>query len=300
MIGEGIAFFNGLMASLSPCTFPMYPIIFAYFFVDKDIPDKKKLALFIGGYIMSMLLLAGLLLSLSGISMVSEVMKFAGAGFMIIFGAFLLFRKEISAHFSAAGKINNPFIFGALFAFMINPCSFPFLLSTLSLSIADPSGYLFIMLYGAGLIIPPTLFAILGKSVIDKVRKVYSKWWLINYFTGGFLIVAGIVTALGVSVSKESLLVSSGLLLAFVIGIMYFGFRGMRGRKGKTIKTVQMAVLAGFWAIFTFRCHELMYDAAGMTCSATCEICSTCVYLMSVLAIAAIATIYATEKKLFK
>ena len=174
MFAEILALFNGLMASISPCTFPMYPIIFAYFFMENDIIDKKKIAMFIGGYVASMLILSMVLFSFSGIHLVTETLKFAGAGFMIIFGAFMLAKREFKINIRR-DKVKNPFLFGMFFAFMINPCSFPFLLSTLTMSVSDPSGYIFILFYGLGLIIPPTLFAILGKSVLGKVRKVYPR-----------------------------------------------------------------------------------------------------------------------------
>ncbi|NOX71322.1 MAG: hypothetical protein GXO64_01330 [Candidatus Micrarchaeota archaeon] len=294
MIGETFSFFNGILASLSPCTFPMYPIIFAYFFMEKKSLDKKRITMFISGYVISMLLLSFLLMSLSGIFLVSDVLKFAGAGFMIIFGVFMFTKKEFNIHFSLK-KINNPFIFGMIFAFMVNPCSFPFLLSTLTISLTSAAGYVYILLYGLGVIIPPTIFALLGKSIMGRLEKIYSRWWIINYITGAFLIIAGIVTAFDVSINKVSLLVSSALLLAFVLALVFFGFKSFATKKGKALKCLQMGTLVSFWVLFTYRCQGLVSDSTTMMCSSTCEICTTCLALFSIIAVISLLTIYLSE-----
>lgn len=213
-----MVFLEGFITFISPCILPMLPIYFSYLAGESASESNSKFGKFklIGnslGFIFGFTIIFVLLGAFSGSigQLVSQNIRLVNivAGFvMILFGLNFIgiirigfLNKNISF-----GKLKDKMgffaslIFGLTFGISFSPCVGAFLGSALALAASEGSaisGILMLLTYSMGLGIPFLISAVLVdqfQTSFSFIRKHQKK---INIFSGVFLILMGIITALG-------------------------------------------------------------------------------------------------------
>lgn len=170
MFAELIAFFLGFLSILSPCVLPVLPIVFA----GSKLEFKDSLALF-----------AGLLLSISLLSLTSVLMasfRIFAFALLIFFSIYLLSDRleiEFSKRISKLGTLFKmrvpPFFLGFFLAFVWLPCISPFLGIAVSEAILSGNPYTVSICYVLGFATAIFILILFGKSLkirFEKVRKI--------------------------------------------------------------------------------------------------------------------------------
>ena len=202
-----IAFLGGVLASISPCSLAMLPVVIGYIggYGDKD--NKKIFWQLISFIVGSALVFSviGVVCALTGQVFIS----FTGDYFLIILASFLLalglnLVGIIDLNFptlinkipqnSNNSKFLYPMLLGAIFAIAGTPCSTPILAGIMSFAAITNSILLsVIMLFafaiGQGLIL---VVAGLFTGVVKKFGSVVSVSEILIKISGGLLILASI------------------------------------------------------------------------------------------------------------
>jgi cytochrome c-type biogenesis protein len=198
----------GLLATTSPCVFPLYPGYLAYLSGGQEALQKSK-----GRYLLGFLVLAGVLtmmVALGGIiaalaipigSALAVVVPIADL-LIVSLGIVLLLNKN---PFKALPTIQvplisnpyvNAYIYGLLYGPIALPCSGPLVVSifAISLSVGDALGRLSVFLwFGLGFGIPLLLLSFLAGATqrwITRQFALHSAW--INRIAGLLLVGIGV------------------------------------------------------------------------------------------------------------
>ena len=202
------SFLGGVIASLSPCTLGILPIIIGYVGgYDKDKSPIKtliRLLSFVIG-LSAILTVIGIVCALTGrvfIAVGGQYFILIMASLIMIFGLNLLGVVEIPVPniVKKMPKSDNgslfvyPFIVGVLFALAATPCSTPILASimsfaSLSKNVLYASLFLFAFSLGQGLII---ILAGIFTSLIKKMRFMGEKSEILMKICGVLLILASL------------------------------------------------------------------------------------------------------------
>ncbi len=203
-----ITFLEGIISFISPCMLPMLPLYISYFAGGTNKKSKVLLRAlgFVFGYSLVFCILgvfAGTLGSLlikykTAVNIISGII-------VIIFGFSYLeliripFFKGINKRVNAASFF-GAFTFGLVYSVGLTPCIGAFLGSALMLASNSNTvwqGLLLLVCYCMGLGIPFLISALL----LDKLETTFSfikkHYKIINTVCGVFLIVLGILMALG-------------------------------------------------------------------------------------------------------
>jgi cytochrome c-type biogenesis protein len=212
-------FLEGFITFISPCILPMLPIYFSYLAGEAGNDSNSRLGKFklivnslgfIFGFTIIFVALGAFSGSLGQLVVQNIRMVNIIAGLvMILFGLNFIgiirigfLNKNISF-----GKLKDKMgffaslIFGLTFGISFSPCVGAFLGSALALAASEGSaisGIFMLLTYSLGLGIPFLISAILVdqfQSSFNFIRKHQKK---INLFSGIFLILMGIITALGI------------------------------------------------------------------------------------------------------
>ncbi len=206
-----ISFLEGIITFISPCLLPMLPVYLSYFAGGGERTLKKTITN-VAGFVAGFTLVFTVMGSLAGtagsflreyqmaVNIVSGIVVIVfGLNFLGIFRLNLFHgsRKAVDTYemgfFSAI-------LFGIIFSLSWTPCVGTFLGSALMLASQQGdawTGTLMLLTYSLGLGIPFMLSAILIdklKSSFDWIKRNYL---IINRFSGGFLIVIGILMVTG-------------------------------------------------------------------------------------------------------
>ena len=213
-----ITFLEGVISFVSPCMLPMLPIYISYFAgaVSTDsVGDKGKhkrfeaipgALCFVLGFTLVFCLM-GVFAGSVGMILIryqkivnvvcGVIVIVLGLSFMEIIRLPLFNQKqnkiEVKSLFSA-------FLFGVVFSISITPCVGSFLGSALMLASTGKGavkGFFLLLVYSLGLGIPFIISAVLInelKNVFDFIKRHYR---IINIICGCFLIVVGIMMAMG-------------------------------------------------------------------------------------------------------
>lgn len=206
-----ISFLEGIITFISPCILPMIPVYISYFAGGEEERSMRKTLLNSFGFVLGFTLLFVIMGAFAG-SFGGFLIKYrrfldilTGCA-VIFFGLYFLgvFRLNV---FKGAGRFSikppgffSSVLFGAAFSVGWTPCVGAFLGSALMLASTKGSmiyGIIMLLLYSFGLGIPFIISGVLTdrlKSTFNFIKKHYN---IINLISGGFLVVTGILMAVG-------------------------------------------------------------------------------------------------------
>ena len=202
-----VAFLGGVLASISPCSLAMLPVIIGYIGGYGDDDNKK-----IFWQLMSFILGSAIVFSIIGVicAITGQVFKsFAGDYFILIIASLLLalgLNLVGILDFSFPTIINKipqnpnnsrflyPMILGAVFALAGTPCSTPILagimgFATITNSVFISIVMLFAFALGQGIIL---VVAGMFTNIVKKFGNIASTSEVIIKFSGGLLIFAAL------------------------------------------------------------------------------------------------------------
>ena len=209
-----LSFLEGIITFISPCLLPMLPVYISYF---AGQGRGGRFGVLVGalGFILGFTAVFVALGALSGtlgavltryqtaVNIVcGVVMIVLGLHFMEIFK--LPFLNRGGMRFSVRGGAGflRALLFGVVFSISWTPCVGVFLGSALMLAAqsgAAARGIIMLLLFSAGLGIPFLLCAVLIdrlKSAFDFIKRHYA---VITKVSGGLLVAAGLLVALGMT-----------------------------------------------------------------------------------------------------
>ena len=218
-----ITFLEGVISFISPCMLPMLPIYLSYFDgavpvksgleTESDVADDKRrfktlpgALFFVFGFTVVFCLM-GVFAGSLGVLLIKHqrivnvicgmIVIVLGLSFMEVLRIpFLKQRQnnvEVKSLFSA-------FLFGVVFSISVTPCVGSFLGAALMMASTGSGagkGFLLLLVYSLGVGIPFIISAVLInelKNVFDFIKRHYR---VINIICGSFLIIVGIMMAMG-------------------------------------------------------------------------------------------------------
>ncbi|MBQ8914304.1 MAG: cytochrome c biogenesis protein CcdA [Lachnospiraceae bacterium] len=213
-----ITFLEGVISFISPCMLPMLPVYISYFAGATQTEDESD-----GVKKNSFKALPGALCFVLGFTVIFCLMGvFAGSVGMllmryrrivnVICGTIVVilglsFMELIKIPFLKQRQNNvkvkslfSAFLFGVVFSLSITPCVGSFLGAALMMASTGNGvwkGFLLLLVYSLGVGIPFIISAVLInelKNIFDFIKRHYR---IINIICGAFLIVVGIMMALG-------------------------------------------------------------------------------------------------------
>ncbi len=206
-------FLEGLLSFLSPCVLSMLPLYMSYLSSDlKEVKEDGEIkyntikvfintVFFVLGISVIFFVLA---LSINTIKPFienyQEIISIIGGTILIIFGL-----KEcgiIDLHLNLSNRLNidldlkhmsylKAFLLGFVFSISYSPCIGPLLSSAIIIAASKPSGYLYILVYGLGLIIPFLITGLFTGNILKFLnnKRKFSKYVMI--LAGLILIIYG-------------------------------------------------------------------------------------------------------------
>lgn len=206
-----VSFLEGIITFISPCLLPMLPIYICYFAGSGEPKMSKTVSnsvSFVLGFTLSFVLMGALASVLGSFFIKYKVIVNIVTGLVVIFFGlnflgvfkFNLFSGTKAKVDTSNLNIIKSFIFGLVFSIGWTPCVGAFLGSALMLASQAEhvkEGMLMLFVYSMGLGLPFILSAILIdslKSTIDWIKKHYD---VINKVCGIFLILIGLLMAVG-------------------------------------------------------------------------------------------------------
>lgn len=205
-----ITFLEGLISFISPCMLPMIPIYLMYFAGDANKKNNTVInsIAFVIGFTLIFCILGIFAGTIGGVLKEHQnIVNIICGIIVIIFG--LNYLEFINIPFFKGKGTNNTkitgifsaFLFGIIFSINLTPCIGAFLGSALMMAGASGTvlkGISLLFVYSLGLGIPIIASAVLIKKlnlVFDFIKKHYK---IINNICGIFLIIVGILVALGI------------------------------------------------------------------------------------------------------
>ncbi len=216
----------GSLTTLSPCVFPILPLV-----VGGAVQNNRLAPLAIGAGMITSFALVGVLVGALGsaLNIDSDSVRTAGAVLLITFGIvmlvpalnerFTLFMTPLAANANqASSKLDSSsllgaFALGGLLGMIWSPCSGPILASTLTLVASEGGagrGALILGLFGFGAAVPLVAIAYASRAGFNRSRD-----WVLKHIDGlkkGFgilIILVGVAILSGLDKKLEALIVNS-------------------------------------------------------------------------------------------
>ena len=203
-----ITFLEGFISFISPCMLPLLPLYISYFAGGADKRHKvflRALSFVLGFTVVFSLL--GLFAGTLGAFLreYRTAVNIAGGTLIIIFG--LSYLELIRLPFfrgirngRTADTVVSAFLFGIVYSVSLTPCIGAFLGSALALAGASGTalkGVLLLVTYSLGLGVPFLISALLIERLNTAFTFIKKNYRVINIVCGSFLILIGILMALG-------------------------------------------------------------------------------------------------------
>ena len=203
-----ITFLEGVISFISPCMLPMLPIYVSYFAGGADKKHKvfARALSFIVGFTLVFSLLGLFAGTLGGfLAKYQSAVNIVSGIIVIIFGLSYLevihlpFFKGMSKK-QSANTIISAFLFGVIYSVSLTPCIGAFLGSALMQAAQAGTalrGTLLLVTYSLGMGLPFLISAVLLSELAGAFNFIKKHYKVINTVCGIFLIVVGIMMALG-------------------------------------------------------------------------------------------------------
>ena len=190
----GATFLEGLLSFVSPCVLPMIPLYMSYLAGENKSVDENGnityktgkvffTTLFFVLGIATTFLILGLSLNIFSdfLNRYNEVISIIGGVLLVLFGLHEcglihidVLNKELRLKFKGATEKMNVFkayLLGLVFSLGWSPCIGPMLANALLLAATSAEGYLHIVFYGLGLIIPFLLTGLFTNKVLNFISR---------------------------------------------------------------------------------------------------------------------------------
>ena len=190
----GATFLEGLLSFFSPCVLPLIPLYISYLAGDNKTADEEGNITYKTGkvFITTLFFVLGICLtfailafSLSYISLFLEIYReviyILGGTLLVVFGLHeigVIRIDLLSKEFKPKLKIDlskmnffKAFLLGFVFSLGWSPCIGPMLANAMLLAASSQNGYLYIISYGLGLVIPFLLTGLFTNTVLNFISK---------------------------------------------------------------------------------------------------------------------------------
>lgn len=203
-----ITFLEGVISFVSPCMLPMLPVYLSYFAEQAD--GKRRMLLravcFVLGFTVVFSLLGVFAGTLGGLLVrYRAAVNVVCGAIVVLFG--LAYLEVLPLPFFRGMRegreitsVASAFVFGVIYSVSLTPCVGAFLGSALMMASTAGtagSGMLLLLVYSLGLGIPFLLSAVLIGRLTTAFGFIKRHYRVINTVCGAFLILVGIVMALG-------------------------------------------------------------------------------------------------------
>ena len=203
-----ITFLEGFISFISPCMLPLLPLYISYFAGGAD--KKHKVFLRALSFVLGFTVVFSLLGLFAGtlgafLREYRTAVNIVGGALIIIFG--LSYLEVIKLPFfkgirngRTVDTVVSAFLFGIVYSVSLTPCIGAFLGSALALAGASGTalkGVLLLVTYSLGLGVPFLISALLIERLNTAFTFIKKNYRVINIVCGSFLILIGILMALG-------------------------------------------------------------------------------------------------------
>lgn len=203
-----ITFLEGVISFISPCMLPMLPVYISYFAGGSK--ERRRIFLRSLGFVLGFTVCFSLLGLFAGslgalLSRYQTLVNVLTGLIVILFG--LSYLEVIKLPFfkgmDSGREINgvfSAFLFGVVYSISLTPCVGAFLGSALMLASSSATaltGLLLLVSYSLGLGLPFIISALLIEQLSSAFAFIKRNYKQINLICGIFLIIVGIMMALG-------------------------------------------------------------------------------------------------------
>lgn len=286
-----VAYITGLIASLTPCTIVLIPILLYRFGISDGSSEKAKwreIILLLLGFLIS-LVITGLALHYISQGQLINALRVGLSILLVSVGILQVFGR---LKLSQIRSVTHPFVLGLVlpWTLSLSPCVLPYLSIFITKGILSDKTWLEFLLFGAGLITPAIAIALLGERLLEHMRSITPLMKSIERYSGILIIIAGVYLGLQTfELGDLELAISSGLLLLMLLAAGYVTF--IRNRSIRIANILIFLALLLFWGTLTFHCKSFVdennnADVHYLSCSDrdTCPACRRCTILFATAA----------------
>jgi cytochrome c biogenesis protein CcdA/thiol-disulfide isomerase/thioredoxin len=211
MLLYAIAFLAGIVTAISPCVYPVLPIIFA----GGASGGRRRPYAIIAGLVVTFvvsLLFVGWLLDRLGLS--QDFLRKLSIGFLLLFAATLLFpplaraieRPLLRFTRRPSGDLGGGFLLGASLGLLFVPCGGPVLgfITTQTASLAGGKRVGLAVAYALGAAVPMLLLALGGRRAAGRIRALSLQSPAARAVLGGVMALSALLIAFNVDKTLQT------------------------------------------------------------------------------------------------
>lgn len=255
ILNQQSALVAGFVAGLTPCTLALIPLFLYRFGIWRSEGKQqsilwKDLLLLLIGFLASFFVTGLVFQSLFASDFVNILRLVLGS--LLVFAGLALFGRSLSLQFFA--QVTHPLALGAVMPWVLSfsPCVLPWLAVVLvnNGSLLQPNILGKFLLFGAGMLIPALIVAILGRIAWRSAQKLSRALHVIERITPLLLIFAGFYLSVQLLNLTSRDVAWSGAILTGIIIVYAFSIFRIPARR--TILNIQIfVVLLVLAVIFT-------------------------------------------------
>lgn len=291
-------FLEGLLSFLSPCVLPLLPLYMSYLAGEDKTVDEDGSVKYNTGkvFVSTIFFVLGICLTLALLAVsvnlikqyldeYKDIISIICGTVLIIFGLHETGIIHINVlDFEAKFKVNlhldkmnfiKAFLLGFIFSLGWSPCIGPMLANALMLAATQASGYLYIVAYGLGLVIPFLLTGLLTTSILNffNSKKSTLKWVL--RIAGIIMICFGIYM---ISNASRNIIMDKNKTNDTEKYYMNYEFKDQNGKKLVLDDYKGKYIILNFTTTWCTYCHQEMSEYLKYSESVDDVVC---LYVMS-------------------